>query len=64
MGRHAASLWTSKRAFQTAKYFDSQLKHNFNPYDRECEANFEIPLVGAADIPEIGLEEGYFMLLK
>jgi hypothetical protein len=64
MGRHVATIWTPKRAFEAEKYFDARLKRNFNPYDSDCEASYEIPLVGAPDVPEIGLEAGYLMLRR
>jgi hypothetical protein len=55
---------TSRRATETAKYFDSGIKRNFNPYDRDCEPDFEVPLVGAPDIPESGLDAGYLKLQR
>jgi hypothetical protein len=64
MGRHANSLLTIKRAFETAKWFDDGTKRHFNPYDKDCEPEFEIPLVGVPDVPEIGLEYGYLRLKR
>jgi hypothetical protein len=64
LGRHATSILTARRAIEAAKYFDSGFKRNFYPYDRDSESDFEVPLVGAPDIPEIGLEAGYLKLTK
>jgi hypothetical protein len=64
IGRHVSSIWTSRRAAEAARYFDSGLKRNFNPYDSDCEANYEIPLTGAPDVDEIGLEAGYLNLRR
>jgi len=64
MRRHVSSIWTPRRAAEAAKYFDEGLKRNFNPYDRDCETDYEIPISGAADVDEIGLEAGFLMLRR
>jgi hypothetical protein len=64
LGRHAPLLWTPRRALEAAKYFENGIKRYFNPYDKECEMDYEIPLVGAADAPDVGLEAGYLRLKK
>src|SRR5271169_81299 len=40
------------------------IKQEFNPYEAECEMEYEIAIPGAPDVPEIGLEEGYLMLSR
>jgi hypothetical protein len=64
LGRHVDLVWTRRRATDTAKYFDSGIKRQFNPLDRDCETDFEIPFTGAPDVPEVGLESGYMMLQR
>jgi hypothetical protein len=64
LGRHVDLVWTGRRATDTAKYFDNGIKRLFNPFDRDCELDFEIPFAGAPDVPEVGLESGYMMLQK
>jgi hypothetical protein len=64
LGRQADLVWTQKREVETTRYFDNGIKRNFNPLDRDCDTIFEIPFVGAPDIPEIGLEAGYLMLQR
>ena len=44
--------------------FDSSIKTQFNPYDRDCEDEYEIRLYGSPDIPEAGLEADYMTLTK
>jgi hypothetical protein len=46
------------------KNFEGNLKFVFDPFSEDCDDEFEVPLPGAPDIPDIGLEEGYLKLSK
>ena len=45
------------------RQFDT-IKKDFDPFEEECEQEYEIPIRGAPEIPEIGLEEGHLKLSK
>jgi hypothetical protein len=40
------------------------LKLNFDFFSEDCEKEFDIPLPGAPDIPDIGLNDGEITLSK
>jgi hypothetical protein len=63
LGRHTATILTTKRLAEVIKTFDS-LKRSFNPFAEDCEDEYEFTFTGAPDIPEIGLEAGYLQLRK
>jgi hypothetical protein len=64
LGHHSKRLLTDKRLLSAINFFEGSIKRNFNPYDPNCEKEFEVPLTGSESIPEIGLEDGYLMLSK
>jgi hypothetical protein len=45
------------------RQFDT-IKKEFDPFEGDCEEEYEIPIKGAPEMPEIGLEEGYLKLSK
>jgi hypothetical protein len=63
LGAKADTILTKKTAVECLRYFES-IKREFNPYDPDCENDFEIPIRGAPEMPEIGLEEGHLKLSK
>jgi hypothetical protein len=64
LGARQVSLWTSKRATDSAKHFDTSIKRQFNPYGENEDIDFEIPFYKAPDVPEIGLESGYLAVTR
>jgi hypothetical protein len=50
--------------YEIMRHFDTVIKCQYNPYDSRCEDEYEIPIAGAPNIPEINLEEGYLTLTK
>lgn len=46
------------------KAFEGAIKFQFDPFDDDCDTEYEIPLRGAPNIPSIGLEEGYLKISK
>jgi len=46
------------------KSFEGAIKFQFDPFSEACNAEFEVPLRGAPDIPNIGLEDGYLKVTK
>jgi hypothetical protein len=63
LGPKADSILTKKAAVDCLKNFEN-IKREFNPYDQDCENEYEIPIKGAPEMPEIGLEEGHLKLSK
>jgi hypothetical protein len=63
-GEQADTILTERRLAEANRHFDTVIKRQYNPYDENCEAEFEIPLNGAPDLPDVGLEEGYLALSK
>jgi len=61
LGLSAALILNAKVKAETLKKFDS-IKRRFNPFDGDCETEYEIPLRGAPEMPHIGLEEGHLKL--
>lgn len=64
LGQQAAHIWTKRRETDARTFFDNAIKRQFNPYDRDNEETYEIPLNNSPDIPEIGLTDGYLSLGK
>jgi hypothetical protein len=64
LGPQADTILTPRRLKASMTYFESSIKCNFNPYDEACDMEYEVPLSGTIDIPEIGLEEGYMKLSR
>jgi hypothetical protein len=55
----------SSRALEYAMHmFVEHIKCDFDPCNPDCEAQYHIPLMGVPDIPEIGLEDGYWTLTR
>jgi hypothetical protein len=46
------------------KYFQNELKPVFNPYSPDCKEEYDIPLLGCPDFPELRLEDGYLKIRK
>jgi hypothetical protein len=61
VGEH---LLDGKRLAYLLRQFDNAIKRQFNPFDSQAETEFEIPVAGIQDIPEIGLHDGYLRLHK
>jgi hypothetical protein len=63
-GEYTRPFLTNKRLATLVRHFDSSIKREYNPYSEDCDDEFEIPVAGAMDIPEINLEDGYLRLSK
>jgi hypothetical protein len=63
-GKERETLLTEKRMAALVRHFDSSVKRQYDPFDPICETEFEIPIAGVPDIPEIGLEDGYLTLSR
>jgi hypothetical protein len=61
-GQHAKTILDGKRVTALVRHFDSTIKREYNPFDPDCDNEFEIPLAGVTDIPELGIEDGYLRL--
>lgn len=46
------------------RQFDTVIKCQYNPYDRDCDMEYEIPMAGAPNIRKVNLKEGYLTLSK
>jgi hypothetical protein len=64
--RNATKILTPERLVEPIDSFDTVLKRQFNPYDKDCEDEYQIRFSGPSppDIPEVGLEAGYMKLTK
>jgi hypothetical protein len=63
LGKHADSILTKSVPAEVNKFFDT-LKRDFDPYDQECEEEYELPLKDAPERPEVGVSEGAMTLKK
>ena len=57
-------ILTTRRLTDLLRYFDTNIKRTFNPLASRCATEYEIAIGGVADIPEIGLEDGYLTLTR
>lgn len=64
LGTHSANILTSKRSLEALRHFDIYIKCQFNPYEDDCDEEYEICLAGAPDTPDVGLKAGYLILKK
>ena len=59
LGRHADRILRPRTLDEAVNYFENAIKRQYNPYAQDCEEEYEIPMAGVVDIPQIGLEAGY-----
>jgi hypothetical protein len=64
MGSLASEILNPRRTAEILRNFETVIKYQFNPLSSECDAEFEIPIPGASDVPSIGLEAGYLKLKR
>jgi hypothetical protein len=64
LGARANEILTSKKLLSARKQFDNTIKTSFNPFDSNCDQEFEISIHQAPELPELGLEDGYLKLTK
>jgi hypothetical protein len=60
--RKADSILTPKRVAELVRHFDSSIKRDYNPLEPDADTEYEVPIVGVPDMPDIGLEDGYLRL--
>lgn len=53
-----------KRMTELVRHFDSSIKRQFNPFDASCDTDFEVPISGIQDMPQIGLHDGYLTITR
>jgi hypothetical protein len=46
------------------KSFEGAMKFQFDPFSEDCDAEFEVPLRRAPNMPNIGLEDGYLKVTR
>jgi hypothetical protein len=64
LGPRAEETLNARTLADAVRFFEIQIKREFNPLAPTCGRFFEAPLSGAPDIPEIGLEGGYITLSR
>jgi hypothetical protein len=64
LGSKAPQILTQKALTQCARAFENLIKCTFDPEDENAEDEYELPIPGAPDSPDIGLEDGYLRLSK
>jgi hypothetical protein len=60
----ADRILTPPRLREAMRYFETTIKYAFNPCSDSCETEFDVPLPGAPDTPDIKLEDGFLQLTK
>lgn len=63
IGGRADSILTPRRISEALRSFET-IKRSFDPFDPDCEEEYFIPLSGARDVIEVGLEDGYLKLFR
>jgi len=64
LGSHSREILTPGILDEAHRQFESSIKLSFNPYDNECESEYEISFLGAPDLPTLRLEEGFLTLTR
>jgi hypothetical protein len=65
LGTPSDSILTKRRLKEAINYFEEHIKKEFNPYDSSfISDDFNVPMRNAADIPSVGLEDGYLKLIR
>ena len=62
LGTRAEGILNARTLAEASRNFETQIKCQFNPLGSTYQVAFEVPLAGAPDIPEIGLEGGFMTL--
>jgi len=63
LDKYADSILIKSVPAEINKFFDT-LKRDFDPYDPECEAEYNIPLKDAPERPDVGVSEGSLIITK
>ena len=53
-----------KKLRDALRYFESDVKEAFNPLDRNCQSQFDVPLPGVDDDDQLGISDGYLKISK
>ena len=64
LDKHAYTLLKPRTLAEALDHFDTAIKRQFDPYSMDCEEEYEIPLTGAPDMPELDVVAGYLTLQK
>jgi len=65
IGPENKDVLTPRRVAEAVNSFERNIKFTYDPYTvSDQEDNFEIPLPGAPDLPDINLLEGYLTLSR
>jgi hypothetical protein len=60
----ADSVRTTNTLRGARRHFETMIKSQYNGYDEDNEEEYEIPLPGWPDQPEIALEDGFLKLSR
>jgi len=64
LGAKAKDILNPRSLSEAMRSFETTIKSQFDPLVTECEDEFEIPIPGAPELPDIGLSYGYLKLSK
>jgi hypothetical protein len=64
LGKYALNLLKPRTLDEANNNFESTIKREYNPFKADCEAEYEVPIAGAPDVPAIDLEAGYLTVRK
>jgi len=63
LGPKAEETLKARTLAEALRNFETQIKCQFNPLGI-CQGFFEVPIPGAPDLPDIGLEGGFITLSR
>ena len=64
LGPRIEGTLNARTLAEAMRSFETQIKCQFNPLGSTYQGAFEVPLPGAPDTPDIGLEGGFMTLAK
>lgn len=64
LGNKADAILIRRTLADILRHFENHIKYIFDPFDESNETEYEIPIYGAPELPEIGLEESYLRITK
>jgi hypothetical protein len=64
LGSDVKYVLTPKRLSEAVKSFEANIKFSFDPFEPDCEEDFEISLPGAPDRVFLDLKDGYLTVTK
>jgi hypothetical protein len=64
LGQWADQILTPNCLQEAFSMFDTRIKGQFNPLSGDCEDSYKIPLPGAFNLRQIGLDGGFLSVTR